>query len=459
MIPSVVHTHKSCVCNEVVALNHRHQIDSGLRFKSKLNLFATVRKRVKYIDPVSQDVIIQRATPRKRKLLEQAAVSLENTPVCCKDGRVRMFLKDDKYHVMSISCPRCIQYRNKRYCLPLACYLHPIEKHLLSWVDVSGSVVFAKGRNLIERGRDIETKFNYFKRPVVTSLDHSKFDAHVNKELLRFEHRFYRACNGDKLFRRLLQMQELNVGTTRNGTKYRTPYTRMSGDQNTGCGNSLINYAMTVAILKSLGVKYCLYIDGDDFLVFTEKCDAWKLKPELYRQFGMETKLDGRAETMEDIEFCQTKPIFNGTSYTMVRNPKRMLERIQWGVGKFNHKYIVNYLTSLGHCCLSLGMGLPVEQFIGYKLTQLGGRRVDTNLTMVANQMFVRPGKARVIEPVIATRLSYERAFGITLQMQQDIEQLEIDLNSTIQSIALPQYASKEEYTEGHNVPFWSQSA
>lgn len=460
VIPSVVYTHKSCVCNEVVALNHRHQIDSGLRFTSKLSLFATVKDKVKYIEPVSESVILHRATPRKRKLLEQASTSLKASPLNNKDGKVRMFLKDDKYHVMKVGAPRCIQYRSKRYCLPLACYLHPIEKYMLSWDDMSGSVVFAKGRNLIERGKDIETKFNFFVRPTVTSLDHSKFDAHVNKDLLRFEHRFYRACNNDGEFKFLLSMQELNKGTTRNGTKYRTPYTRMSGDQNTGCGNSLINYAMTKAILDKLKIKYCLYIDGDDFLVFTETEDSFKITPNLYQQFGMETKLDKRATTMEDIEFCQTKPVFNGMSYTMVRNPIRMLERLQWGVGKFNQRYVVNYLTSVGYCCLSLGMGLPVEQYVGEKLTKLGGRIVNTNLTMVANQMFVRPGKACVIEPALITRLSYERAFGVTLQMQQDIERLDIDLNSTIQSIALPQYASiKEEYAEGHNVPFWSQQA
>lgn len=455
-----MYTHKSCVCNEIVALNHRHQVDSGLRYTSKINLMSIVKDKVEYVHPVSDSVIIDRATPRKRKLLEQAKISLQQKPFTNKDGRVRMFLKDDKYHVMKVGAPRCIQYRSKRYCLPLACYLHPIEKKLLTWVDASGTVVFAKGRNLVERGRDIEQKFNYFKRPVVTSLDHSKFDAHVNSELLKFEHTFYKSCNSDKDFARLLKMQELNIGTTKNGTKYRTPYTRMSGDQNTGCGNSLINYAMTRAILESLSIKHCLYIDGDDFLIFTEKEDSHLIDPGLYKQFGMDTKLDGQANMMEDIEFCQTKPVFNGVSYTMVRNPVRMLERLQWGVGEFHPKHIVNYLTSIGLCCLSLGMGLPVEQYIGEKLSKLGGRVVETNLTRVANSMFVRPGKARVICPDIATRLSYERAFGITLQMQQDIEQLDIDLTPVIQSIALPQYDTKKsESTEGYNVPFWSQRA
>lgn len=448
------------MCNEIVALQHRHQVDSGARYTSRLNLRRHLRTKVKYIHPVSQEHIIHRATPRKRKLLEQAKLSLEHEPLNNKDGRVRMFLKDDKYHVMKCGAPRCIQYRSKRYCLPLACYLHPIETYMLTWLDASGTVVFAKGRNLIQRGNDIEQKFNYFNDPAVISLDHSKFDAHVNKKLLALEHWFYKQCNSSKELAKLLKMQELNVGTTRNGTKYRTPFTRMSGDQNTGCGNSLINYAMTVALLEDLDIKYCVYIDGDDFLVFVEKSKVHLVKPELYEQFGMSTKLDNTTSVIEHIEFCQTRPVFNGVSYTMVRNPVRMLERIQWGVGKFHPNYVVNYLTSVGLCCLSLGMGLPVEQYIGNCLASLGGRYVETNLTMMANQMFIRPGKAQLKPPSLVVRMSYERAWGITLQMQEIIESLEISLTSDVPIVALPEYGSeRQESKEGDNVPFWSLRA
>lgn len=186
------------MCNEIVALQHRHQYDSGARYTSELDLRTNLRKIVKHIAPVSEEAIINRATPRKRKLLEQARESLFEKPFTRKDGRVRMFLKDDKYHVHKLGAPRCIQYRNKRYCLPLACYLHPIESHIIEQLDASGTPIFAKGRNLIQRGEDIATKFDHFKNPVVKSFDHHKFDSHVGKELLKLEHWFYRKCNGDK---------------------------------------------------------------------------------------------------------------------------------------------------------------------------------------------------------------------------------------------------------------------
>jgi len=461
IIPSVVWTHKSCVCNVKVALNHRHQLDTGARFTSKDNLWKSLKKWVKRIDPVSNEAIIRHASSRKKKLLIQADESLKSKPVCVKDAAVRMFLKDDKYHTLKIGAPRCIQYRSKRYCLPLATYLHPIEEYVYTWKDLSGTSIFAKARNLRERGEDIRTKFDFFMRPAVVSLDHSKFDCHVNKQLLELEHRFYQACNDSRELKDLLKWQKCNRGKTSNGVKYKTMFTRMSGDQNTGLGNSLINYAMTVTILEKLKIKYCLYIDGDDFLVFVERRDVNLINPKHYQEYGMSTKLDNVAYEMEHIDFCQTRPVSHGESYTMVRSPIRMLERIQWGVGKFNKTYIRNYLTSIGQCCLSLGMGLPVEQYVGYQLAQLGGKRkVITNLHYSANKMPFRVGKARVVEPTLATRLSYERAWGLSISLQQTLESLKIDLETQVDPVMFPQYGTISDLsTEGYKVPFWSLRA
>jgi len=234
----------------------------------------------------------------------------------------------------------------------------------------------------------------------------------------------------------------------------------MSGDQNTGLGNSIINYAMTKAILDDLMLDYCLYIDGDDFIIFVEDSDVHMIQPALYTQFGMSTKLDNVARKLEHIDFCQCRPIFDGEDYTLVRNPVRMLERLQWGVGKFNTTYIRNYLTSIGMCCMSLGMGLPVEQYIGCKLTMLAGKVVRTDLTYAANMMPMRCGRAVVKEPPLATRLSYEEAWGFSIPMQRFIEGLGVSLETNTPIYPLPQYGSTTiETTEGYNVPFWSRKA
>jgi hypothetical protein len=382
---------------------------------------------------VDQQVVIDHASGAKKRLLERARESFSAKPFDDDDARIKMFLKDDKYHTPEYKAPRCIQYRNKRYCLLLAQYLIPVESMVYQWLDDSCSPIFAKARNLIQRGSDIKAKMDYFRDPVAISLDHSKFDAHCNGKLLSLEHWYYLQCfDNDPLLRRLLNLQRVNRGATKNGTVYVTRDTRMSGDQNTGLGNSLINYAMTLALIRSKGIEACYYIDGDDFIIFVERSNSACIDPKWYEQFGMKTKLECSTDCIEHIEFCQTRPVFNGIGYTMVRNPQRMMARTPWVVGIKHPKHVNNYLTSLGMCMLSLGMGLPVEQYIGNNLAQLGGRYVDTPLHYSANKMFMRPRRARIVVPSIETRLSYELAWGVTIEEQERLERLSIVLNKPL---------------------------
>lgn len=443
-IPSVVWTHKSCVCNEEAALSLRHQIDTGTRYTSKLNLREVLKPYIKRIRPVGYDCILKRATPRKRKLLEQARESLLLEDLCEKDARVRMFLKDDKYHQWKQVVPRCIQYRSKRYCLPLASYLAPIEHYMCTLTDMSDTPIFAKSRNYVQRGQDIVAKMGMFHDPVVVSLDHSKFDAHVNMSLLDVEHWFYKSCCRSPELKRLLHWQRINRGRTKNGTTYITRATRMSGDQNTGIGNSIINFAMTKALFGHM--KVCYYIDGDDYLIFVERFDAPKIDPSLYRQFGMETKLESTTSVIEHIDFCQTRPVFNGAGYTMCRNPERMLKRVQWGVGKFSPKYVPKYLSSVGKCLISVGQGLPVEQYIGATLSSLSTAYVLTPYHYSANRMPFRPGRAKVVEPSMATRLSYEMAWGLSPAKQLLYERTTVRNTNFFEGhVPFPQYASQEQ--------------
>lgn len=444
-IPSVVWTHKSCVCNERAALLLRHQIDTGAQYTSKLNLRKALKPYVKRIRPVSYDCVIQRATPRKRKLLIQARESLLLKDLCEQDARVAMFLKDDKDHFWRHSVPRCIQYRSKRYCLPLASYLTPIEHYMCTMKDDSDTPIFAKSRNLNQRGDDIAAKMSMFHDPVVISLDHSKFDAHVNMQLLDIEHWFYKSCCRSPELKRLLHWQRVNKGRTKNGTKYVTRATRMSGDQNTGIGNSIINFAMTKALFGHM--KICYYIDGDDYLIFVERSEASKINPDSYLQFGMETKLESVTSVIEHIDFCQTRPVFNGVGYTMCRNPERMLKRVQWGVGKFSTAYIPKYLSSVGKCLIAIGRGLPVEQYIGRTLSVLSNTYVVTSYHYSANRMPFRPGRASVVEPGVATRLSYEMAWGISAQKQLLLENSSVKTNFKFVegNIPLPHYDSQEQ--------------
>lgn len=430
---TLVYTHKGCLCNEVVGLRERHQIDTGIKYTSGLNLFKHLKPLSTRLVPSSYDHIIKRASGDKRKLLLSAQKSLESYPVEEEDARVKMFLKDDKYinellESPKATAPRCIQYRSKRYALPLASLLHPIEENLYKALDISGTPIFAKSRNLTQRGQDLRAKFDHFTNPMILCLDHSKFDAHCGEKLLKLEHKFYLEHYGGgnrELLKKLLKWQLNNKGATKHGTLFKTMFTRMSGDQNTGSGNSSINYAMLKEYCEANGLDACYYIDGDDAVIIFEYKPGFKPDPSFFSQFGMETKLEAYTTDFQEMEFCQTRPVFDGVSWRMVRNPNRLIHRLPWSTNKVHNKN--KYLSSVGLCEMALGVGLPVGQFLGHKLTtSYPCDKYDNRnpLHYVASKEFIRPTKVKVVEPSLEARLSYERAWGISISDQLRIERV-----------------------------------
>jgi hypothetical protein len=425
---SDVWTHGSCVCNEVIALKNRHQLCDGSKYNSIVDLKAPLRKLIKTLEPCSEQSIIAHAVSSRKKLLETARESLSKFGLEKRDAQVKMFLKDDKYHTPEYKAPRCIQYRNKRYGLRLATFLHPIEQHVINYKH-NGTHVFAKGRNMKQRGRDIAAKL--LPNWVAVSMDHSKFDSHVNENLLRLEHWYYNCCINDPELKQLLEWQCNNKGSTKNNTRYVTKATRMSGDQNTGLGNCIINYAMTKALMVHLGIPHNLYIDGDDFIVFVHKKHQHLVDPTWYNQFGMKTTTDQVTCVLEHIDFCQCRPVYDGDQYTLVRNPNRLLARLPWIVGPIHGRNPWDIMASAAQCEISLGYGLPIGQYIGHNVHEysrnMGGKfKLNCVMEYRHKQERMKPGKLEPVECAPGVRASYERAWGISISQQYIIENAKI---------------------------------
>lgn len=442
--PRIVITHSDCVCNEVLALACRHQATVPEPTRPWTDLLVPPGMS-EPVEPWSRRRVVEYYGGSKRKEFERAYESLQTDPLVEEDGKVRMFLKMDKYECgaeFKPKAPRCIQFRQKRYGLELGRYVHPLEQELYnSTVDASGTHVFAKCRNSEQRAADLWEKANEFVEPVFVLLDQTNWDAHVNATLLEYEHQTYlRKCPRTEL-RQLLNWQRQNNGATKNGTKYQTRYTRMSGDMNTALGNCVINYGLLYSWTMEAGVKACFYIDGDDSVVVVDRKDAVKLSEldpaKWFLNFGMEAKVEWATE-FEHCEFCQSRPVWDGLGWKMVRNPERFLLRSEWTVQPHQPEFIPRLVSSVGKCELASGIGIPVVQSLSLAMIEASGdhklwKGLDSYRKAKMERWAPERAQRAVREVTAESRASFEKAWGISAEEQVEMEAAKLSLSATTQ--------------------------
>lgn len=434
----LVFTHADCACNECIALRARHQyFDMPPPDPRELwRLHLAMEHFYKTIEPTERETVnqlVKRYSGAQRAQFERAAESLRLSGIAPKDCGVSMFLKDDKYvlpdgqfwaEAEQIKAPRCIQYRNKRYCIEIGRYLHPIEKRVYEWRDEQKLRCIAKARNSHQRAADLREAWDRFAEPVALLLDHSKFDAHVSIPLLQFEHSVYKRFNPSRQFAWLCKQQLRNRGSTKNRTHFYTPGTRMSGDMNTGLGNSVINLGLLRCWLNEAKVPGYVYVDGDDSVVMVERRDRERLpSADWFRQFGMHTKCE-ETTTFEHVEFCQTRPVHDGHAWRMVRNPLRVLQRSGWTPKRYDDKFLPRLVKSIGMCELACNDGVPVLQAFSAALIRAGGGEYWSGVELHRRAMAEHYGPARCRERPItaAARVSFALAWGITPLEQEALE-------------------------------------
>jgi len=430
---SIVWTHANCVHNETIALSQRHQVDDGSRFNKAVfpEFMEKLMRLKKDCEPISKLAQASRYSGAKKRLALDAIEDLKvNALDIFKDSKVRMFIKDDKYHTPEVKPGRSIQFRSKRYAITLAQFTTPLEEKIFSHRE-GGIRVFAKGQNLQQRAETLRQMWDNYVNPVAWNLDHSKFDAHVSRELILAETKLYGECyenSGHKNYvKNLMRAQMINRGSTMNGTKFKTVATRMSGDQNTGLGNSVLNYAMISCVLKWCGVRANMYIDGDDSVVVMDQCDRNKVDAKLFGHFGMVTKSEF-VDQFEHIDFCQTRPVWNGLEYILCRNPDRILSRINWLVRKQPSSIDSVYLKSVFLCESALNEGLPVMGPLFSRLASSIQTRKNKLMDVETDYQvkLLNKVKGRVYERecTYESRVSFEEAWGICPERQIELESM-----------------------------------
>lgn len=414
--------HNSCLCNELISLHNRHLIDRthigfDARYWHKASTYVLSRWKFSALTPQSYTDVVSGYSGKKKRIYNRAKWSLLEHGLRPTDHHVKMFIKPDRYASGQIEdkAPRAIQYRNPRYNLELARFLRPLE-HAVYTADGWGPSALpqiAKGMNNRMRARVLLEKAACFDSPVFYSTDHSKFDSCVTAEMLRTLDQFYlRVYARHRGLRNILKLRRKTKCFTRHGIRYTVIGTRMSGDYDTGLGNSIINVIVLCTWCEYAGVKYELLLDGDDGVVIVEKRDMHKLDPDHFSRLGFETKISW-TDDISHVDFCQSRLVL-ATEPTMCRNPIRALSNMAVCFRNYSRNAYFKWYCAVASCEYATNKRMPIfhvfERFI--------------DAPRIEDDDFARKMEGETFDPGIGgiARAAFAHTWGINDTQQRLIE-------------------------------------
>lgn len=416
--------HANCMCNELLSLTNRHLVANNNTVTSHWHKIAQETQKffnVK-LQPVKYSEIINNYSAGKKKRYARARQNLINYGLTPKHSKIKMFVKTDKFPQDTIynKAPRAIQYRSPEYNLSLLRYIKPIEEWVyptLTYGAVSKTRTIVKGLNFAQRGELFMEKISYFKNPKFVSTDHSTFDATITLEHLKTTHKKYLKLIRSRRFYKLLQSQKHNKGVSKNGIKYEIFGTRMSGDADTGLGNSIVNADCLYGVLKMSGItKYDFMLDGDDSIIIIE--DEDELNEEWFKKFGFTTKIS-YTKNYQHAEFCQSR-LVHCPDPRFVRNPARAISHNIHCKKTFNIKDYGRWLLAIGYCENANYSGVPIYQALAKALLKYSGKPLfDEN---VERRMEGCKLTRVTREPLLLTRVSFSEAWDVSPSMQKLLE-------------------------------------
>jgi hypothetical protein len=332
--------------------------------------------------------------------------------------------------------PRCIQPRDPVYNIRLGTYIKPIEHRIYKAIDSifgDGPTVI-KGYNVERIGRIMRGKWKSFNNPVAIGLDAVKFDMHVSKEALEWEHSVYQSIYRCKELAKLLRHQVYQRGGARckdGHLSYKVVGRRASGDMNTALGNCLLMCAMIHAYAEYKGIEIKLMNNGDDCVVMMEKQHEQHFMQGLEEWFldmGFRMSSETPVYSLPEIEFCQMRAIEYGNGeVVMVRNiPVALRKDTLVTVDVSKQKSLQAWMTAVGSGGIALTGGIPIMQNFYRRLQQLGRgitSKVGAELSRNSGMYLMGKGVKRTfVTPTAEARLNVFIAWGITPDEQVELE-------------------------------------
>jgi hypothetical protein len=443
---SVPYAHRPCCHNELVALHNRVmsppfsvdwvgrrriKIATELVRVSLVGVHLVKLSRRAYVDSVKNS--------SKKNRYENALINLIRHGLVDSDGKVELSIKVEPIDgiVKGSADPRPIQARSPEFNIEYGRFIKPIEKYLVKHKYAAAFGLkqngrnFAKGLNNVQRANLIRQKFVRFREPVVVGVDASRFDQSVDKPWLESTHDTYQSlfCEDDELIT-LEQCQLSNRGRTRKGYRFRSKAGRASGDQDTGLGNSDITSKSIGEYLRRRQIDGDWLCDGDDALVFLEKDELVKMQYFAHdmQHMGFKMTIEQPVYDMEDIEFCQCKPVeVRPDKWVMVRKPRRAIQRaLSSNTTMGNIKQALKVMYAVGMCEGALHAGIPIMQAFASWCRRNGQKCSDKMIRLLVerNHSYWELPKTKILEMPIhdVARESFSRAFDIAHNLQREIE-------------------------------------
>lgn len=396
-----------------------------------------VGDNVGVIPAVSVDEFLTRYDGRRRTIYEEAAESLKRRPYGLSDSYVNAFIKAEKVAVTPDKpdpAPRLIQPRTPRYNIEVGRRIAHMEKRIYKAIGkVFGHPTVMKGYNAHTTAKYLWEKWVMFGDPVAIDLDATRFDQHVSPEALKWEHSVYvrAAPTPEKAeLAKLLSWQLVNKGFARlqdGFVKYQVQGCRMSGDMNTAMGNCLLMCAMVHAYCEPRFTKFQLANNGDDCVLIVERGELEKMADlsEWFLEMGFTMKVGKPVDVFEQIEFCQTQPVYDGSRWVMCRNPRVCMPKDCVSLLPMEQgNCAAAWMTAVGECGISLAGGIPVLQEFYCALLRGGcGHRMKKGIHMETGFFRLAKDMDRTVGEVsVSARVSFWRAFGVTPTDQMFME-------------------------------------
>nr|WKV33084.1 MAG: RNA-dependent RNA polymerase [Riboviria sp.]WKV33836.1 MAG: RNA-dependent RNA polymerase [Riboviria sp.] len=374
-----------------------------------------------------------------------AVESLKVEPLTERDSWLTTFVKAEKICLWKKPdpAPRVIQPRSPRYNVELGCYLRHIEHRCFDNIhklftrdfpqNYKGATVF-KGMDADVGGQVMANIWAEFDHPIAIGMDASRFDQHVSKDILEWEHSIYTSLYSGEpslpFLRQLLRWQVQNRGIARcpSGTiKYTVEGCRMSGDMNTSLGNCIIMCGMIWTMMREIGItKYRLANNGDDCVLFVERGNVDKIMsavPGYFMSLGFNMAVEEPVDCLERVEFCQTNPIFVGGSYRLVRT-LTSLTKDSYSLKQLQHTAVArDWLSAVGTGGVSLNSGVPVMQAHYLRYPTNGCKDVISSQGVGMFEYKFRSNRPSIASEITAeSRYSYYLATGLTPDEQVALE-------------------------------------